>query len=76
MIRIEIGEQCEGHGNCYSRFPELFEPDDQSKSVPTAAVVPDDQRRKVRRAVGGCPAEAISMQEFDDAQPSGTKGGQ
>jgi len=70
MIRIEISEMCEGHGNCYARFPDLFEPDDQSKSVPVSGVVSDDQRRKVRRAVGGCPAGAITMQETDGAEMS------
>lgn len=65
MIRIAINDQCQGHGNCYLNFPELFEPNDESFAEPVNAEVSADNLPQLRSAISGCPAGAISMQEID-----------
>lgn len=74
MIRITVSELCEGHGNCYARFPKLFAPNDSSFSEPISDVVEDDQRRNLRRAVGGCPAGAISIEDIGESSNSVAEG--
>ncbi|WP_216695274.1 ferredoxin [Dietzia psychralcaliphila] len=65
MIRVSVSDLCQGHGNCYERFPELFEPNDMSFGEPVSDEVTDDNRRKLRRAIGGCPNDAISMEQIN-----------
>lgn len=67
MIHIAVNDQCQGHGNCYLNFPELFEPNDQSFSEPINAEVSDDFLPQLRSAISGCPASAISMREVDSS---------
>lgn len=74
MISIEVSDACQGHGNCYLNHPDLFEPNDQSFSEPIAAVVSGEHTAELQRAIGGCPAGAISMRQVT-APTTGTEGG-
>ena len=55
---------CQAHQMCQGEAPEVFGFDrDADKVVLLREHPPDDQRDDVRRAVGYCPAMALSLVE-------------
>jgi ferredoxin len=54
---------CMGHGRCYSMAPELFDADDEGRSVLLSPEVPPGQEKQARDAEEGCPENAIALGE-------------
>jgi ferredoxin len=53
---------CQGHGRCYSNFPDLFEcQDDAGKAAVTVARITSHTKQDAQRATAGCPERAISL---------------
>lgn len=74
--------RCEGHGKCYLLVPEVFEPeDDWGHARVLRSIDPEDGalRRRVQRAIDGCPESALSWRSSGGAPgsartASGTEG--
>lgn len=63
-VRILLDpDACVGHGRCYALDPVHFGPDDLGHCEVLDAEPPDDARDAVRRAVGACPEQALSLDE-------------
>ena len=62
-MKLELTkDRCVGHGQCYARAPELFEPDDDGYStLKVDGEVPPDQEANARAAVNSCPEYAINL---------------
>jgi ferredoxin len=55
-------DKCQGHGRCYSLFPDLFEcGDDNGNGRVLVQHVEGDQYQSALQAVNGCPEDAISI---------------
>ena len=54
--------RCTGLGICESLAPDHFEIDEDGELVVLDATVPDSDLEDVRRAVEGCPTEALRIQ--------------
>jgi ferredoxin len=61
-VRVDV-EMCTGHARCIVYAPDVFELDDVGYNVTPVKDVPPDQEENVRRAVLGCPEQAISIEE-------------
>ena len=70
MVRVQISSaDCQGHGMCYQRWPEVFADDEQGygtvKGEPTAApgeaVVDERYLQEVAHAASCCPERAITV---------------
>jgi ferredoxin len=56
--------QCQGHGRCYDKCPEVFEPDIEGfvQIKPDVEVLAGSPLSElVRLAVAGCPEHALAM---------------
>lgn len=63
-MRIRINEAaCTGHGRCYALAPEIFQPDDQGRTVALFTDINNELRDKARNAVINCPERALSVVE-------------
>ncbi len=61
-MRISIDDDlCSGHGRCYTLAPDLFEPDEQGRSIVLVDVLSADQIEAARMAVLNCPEQAITL---------------
>jgi ferredoxin len=59
LVRIAVDtDLCQGHGTCYSFFPELFTPDDEGYSEVVGAEVGD---ALAHEAASVCPERAIQV---------------
>jgi ferredoxin len=54
--------RCTGLGICESLAPDFFEVDDDGDLNLLAESVPDGSEEAVRRAVTGCPTEALRLE--------------
>ena len=52
---------CAGHGACAELLPELISLDEWGYHIVADQPVPHGLRREARRAVGNCPALALSL---------------
>jgi len=60
-MKVQVDQEaCIGSGNCEMTAPAVFEVTD-GKSRVKVGTVPPDQEAKVKAAVDGCPAGAISI---------------
>lgn len=60
---VEVdSRRCQGHGRCYSLYPELFEPDDLGLGSATTDPVP---AKRAVAAAADCPESAIVVELFD-----------
>jgi len=59
------GEQCVGHGRCYTVSPAIFEPDDEGFCAGQGQVreVPARLEAVARVGAQACPAGAITVTE-------------
>lgn len=65
-MRISVdGEQCVGHGRCYTVSPEVFEPDDEGFCAGQGVIreIPAGQHAAARAGAQACPAGAIAITE-------------
>jgi ferredoxin len=64
-MRVVIDpDVCQGHARCQMTAPELFELNDEDGHALVAAdPVPAGLEDKARRAVLGCPEQAIALVE-------------
>ena len=56
-------EKCMGHGQCYARAPEIYQPDDEGFCLVVAA---DPEPALASQAVDGaeaCPEHAITISD-------------
>jgi ferredoxin len=62
-MRIEIDEdRCQGHALCAMYAPNLFDNRaDDGHAVAIPGEVPDSEAEAARRAVAGCPEQAITL---------------
>ena len=60
-IRLDA-DACVGHGRCYAIDPEVFEPDELGHCVVVHAEVPAGEEDRARRAVDGCPEDALAIE--------------
>lgn len=61
-MRISVDRtRCTGLGICESLAPDVFEIDDDGELVLRADAVSADAVDEVRRAVEGCPTEALRL---------------
>ncbi|MGV0834374.1 ferredoxin [Mycolicibacterium thermoresistibile] len=58
MNQVRIDERCQGHGQCYQLFPQIFEPDDEGFGTVRADAVIDDDNL-LADAIACCPEGAI-----------------
>jgi ferredoxin len=69
-VRV-IAERCVGQGMCWIAAPAIFQlSDDDGHSTATGEDVPPQFEQVVRRAVRGCPEEAIEILDETSAQPA------
>jgi ferredoxin len=52
---------CQGHGACADLLPELITLDEWGYPVLDPRPMPEDARRRARRAVSECPALALRL---------------
>jgi ferredoxin len=63
-MRIRIDKDvCSGHGRCFTVAPEAFDFDDEGFGVVKFEAVPAQFEAVARRAVDGCPEQAIVLDE-------------
>ncbi|HTX84037.1 MAG TPA: ferredoxin [Streptosporangiaceae bacterium] len=65
-MRISVdGEQCVGHGRCYSVSPEVFEPDDEGFCAGQGLIqeIPAGLEAAAAAGAQACPAGAIAITE-------------
>jgi ferredoxin len=64
-VKLQIDPNvCQGHGRCYDLAPDLFGDDEEGfGQVLGDGIVPPDQERDARLAVGNCPERAIELLE-------------
>jgi ferredoxin len=63
-MRISVdGEQCVGHGRCYSVSPEVFEPDDEGFCAGQGLIreIPAGLEAAATAGAQACPAGAIAI---------------
>lgn len=73
-FRIEIDrELCIGTGNCVFHAPQVFDQDDEGRSIVLDLhALPEE---KVRFAADSCPVGAIRIIPTDDADPTASSPG-
>jgi len=61
-MRVRIDrELCQGHARCYSLVPEVFDLDEEGRSlVHPGMEVPAALERRVLDAIANCPERAIT----------------
>lgn len=52
---------CQGHGGCADLLPELITLDEWGYPLIASGPVPDEARRRARKAVSECPALALRL---------------
>ena len=52
-----------GHGQCYSRAPQVYEPDDEGYCVVVEPEVKGDLLRHASEGAEACPESAITLTE-------------
>lgn len=65
-MRISVdGEQCVGHGRCYTVSPEVFEPDDEGFCADQGLIreIPTGMEAAATAGAQACPAGAIAISE-------------
>jgi ferredoxin len=65
-MRISVdGEQCVGHGRCYTVSPEVFAPDDEGFCAEQGIIreIPAGMEAAARAGGEACPAGAIAITE-------------
>jgi ferredoxin len=63
-MRIRIDRSlCTGHGRCFSLAPEVFGYDEEGFSVLRLDPVTPGLEADARRGAGGCPEQAISVDD-------------
>jgi ferredoxin len=65
-MRISVdGEQCVGHGRCYTVSPVVFEPDDEGFCAGQGLTreIPAGLESAARAGAQACPAGAIAITE-------------
>ena len=63
-MRVRINKDvCSGHGRCFTVAPEAFDYDDEGFGVVKLETVPPELEAAARLAVGGCPEQAIELDE-------------
>lgn len=65
MQVILDASRCQGHAQCHSVCPEIFELDDYGHAAisPEDGQVPAELKDQARRAAEGCPERAIALIE-------------
>ncbi len=59
-MRVIVDEtRCEGHGQCQSAAPDVFELNDDGVSVVLHDPIPDALRRQAEAGVRVCPMAAL-----------------
>ena len=61
MRAIVDRERCQGHAQCLVTAPDVFDLDDESRSVVLADPVPGESVDAVHEAADRCPESAITM---------------
>ncbi|BBZ05646.1 hypothetical protein MCHIJ_50830 [Mycolicibacterium chitae] len=63
MTGVKIDERCQGHGQCYQLFPQMFEPDEEGYGLvrPDATIKDNNllHNNLLDDAVACCPENAI-----------------
>lgn len=62
MVAIVDQETCIGCGACISASPELFEMNEEGKSVPVQETVPENMEEEAQDTAGICPVDAIKVE--------------
>jgi ferredoxin len=63
-MRVSINRSlCSGHGRCFSLAPEVFDCDDEGFSVIRAEAITPDLEPAAQRGAGGCPEQAITIDD-------------
>lgn len=68
-MRISVdGQECVGHGRCYTVSPEVFEPDDEGYCAREGLLeeVPAALEAAARAGAQACPAGAITIVEAEE----------
>ncbi len=62
MIQVRVdAERCEGNAVCLALAPEVFELDDSGLAYVLPGEPATERQDDVRRAVDGCPREALLL---------------
>ena len=59
-VRLDT-ELCQGHGQCYTLAPELFDSDDLGHCVLLVDEVPPGLEDQARTGVDNCPEHALTL---------------
>jgi ferredoxin len=63
-MRVRIDRSlCSGHGRCFSLAPEVFDCDEEGFSVLKLETVTPDLEPAARLGAGGCPEQAIAVDD-------------
>lgn len=54
---------CQGHGRCYSLYPDLFEADEDGYGTAVDVQLAPRQMKAAEEAIEVCPEAAISLVE-------------
>jgi ferredoxin len=62
-VRIHVSELCSGQARCYTRSPQLLEPDDEGFVAIRGGStdVPPGMEEAARAAMNVCPEDAITL---------------
>ena len=59
-MRVRVDSTlCQGHGNCYAKFPALFAYDDEGFGSAVDRELDESEEQQARAAITGCPERAI-----------------
>ena len=58
-------DACIGDGICASLCADVFEMDDEGKSVVIKEIIEDDLKDCVQEAVDSCPVSCITMEQIE-----------
>lgn len=59
-MKVKVNQDnCIGCGLCVSNAEDLFELNDEGKSVVKVDTVPEDKQDEAKEAIEGCPVAAI-----------------
>jgi ferredoxin len=60
-FRVSV-EGCEGHGLCYAKCPNVFQPDESGYTTVVVDEIPDAELANARAAEANCPERAIHIE--------------
>lgn len=62
-MKATVNSNCSGTGSCVDTCPEVFAMDETGRARVKVSVVPKEAEDSCRRAMEGCPFDAIEIED-------------